>query len=1041
MSTETNGTSSVEVERFARVFVKGPEELPSHADTYFDPERGYYFKLHLDEVSVTEATPLIEKAQERFKVDLVRRVQQDGFYKERVYVDSPGEVPDGFKVHRGPDGGIYYETGVQQVGVAEGSDETRNVAVIHWDDVELGDDIVFETPEGEEMFAEITDIEEQAEEADVIHVDAGGETYQAQPGTYSTSETDEKSLPTPAGELKAEGTVTSGTPGVHSARYSPQDDREDDEEENEGKTSDPRDIGKEDDVWTYYYGPDGGEGWMNMRTGEIRYQQARPGQAPEDGDGYGDWLNDDWTSPPEDPNELLPGQKVELWNPLTEGHVEGEVTGFREGEPEIDAEGIPANNTLLSEIAEEGGELTAIEEVGDVHPTNPDKIALDPQAVEGEIPDWAQQYEPGDTMYVDTSAVSVIDEPAREASVMGWNRHGQGLNIQPFEEIVEDNPETDTILVTDNNELSPEEYENILSGQQALEERGLEVGEDVVLEDEVYGEYIEAEVVEPVDGRVAVESEDGGTFFLDDEDFSLVEEYRYDPDDFNFSEGIDMSEVEIMDAVWVEGEGPYRVGSTPHPDDQHLRVFDEAGDELHDVEMEEIDAHSDETPPTALDWWEGAPPLSETIGVTDLEAGDTVEVDADGYDEYPDYEGPAEIVSGLDDGYVAETPDGEEVLVGYTEVEGETDSSVMDEFHGNNLSTVEGYEEPEDFEPGDTVTIDLTDNAPEDQVQATVIDTNTSEYTDTQNYVEVDLHGEEVDGKMKINMGSDWNRIVDVGGESGAQPEETEPEGEAPDVDEDSSAVAEPASAESEDTQAFDPTDYTPEDATGDKDMSAIGANHGNSKSAKHVVETPDGGQMVHTDLSHDSISVEDGERQMTGYHAMKHLDDNTLAHSADLGPDGWFANEVAPGVDVKDAGPEHTEAVDADDFHEMAAVQTIIGNADAHQNNIRVDEDGNLYAFDLDRAAGNVQGDWVGAFSHYDNTLDRIFGELEKSASALGIEMDRQQVIEAAEEVAQGLSDEEIVEIREDMMGVNPEFASTIRNNIAAFRNGEVEP
>jgi len=58
---------------------------------------------------------------------------------------------------------------------------------------------------------------------------------------------------------------------------------------------------------------------------------------------------------------------------------------------------------------------------------------------------------------------------------------------------------------------------------------------------------------------------------------------------------------------------------------------------------------------------------------------------------------------------------------------------------------------------------------------------------------------------------------------------------------------------------------------------------------------------------------------------------------------------------------PHSIRTVDYDDFVDMAARQVMVGNSDLHANNVRVDEDGTLYPFDLDRAGGDMTSDWVG--------------------------------------------------------------------------------
>jgi hypothetical protein len=746
----------VEVRQFARVFVDSPAEIPAQADAY-KSDRGYYYRLGLDSMSATDGSRLVKQAREHFDVEVVGQVVEGGrVTKERRYVDSVAEVPEGYQAQRGPQGGIFYETnplrdpsegsGRPQAGAVteEVGYSGQPVLAVQFDDVESGDRVAFETDDGQRDMGEVVQVDE---EEHIVTVESGD------------GMTDVAAAPLDVDTAKAEGTaggagpnaggdatVTTATEGVHNVVYSEEDEEEDEEDveaagdvavskehpdgplegdlycEDHGATFEVSEMEdgccpwcgehvskslykQEQGVWTYYYGPQGGEGWINMKTGDIRYQKQRPGEAPEGGDGYGDWLGDGWSEPPENPTDLLVGQQVEVYNPLEDEYEEGEVVDLENGEPQIDAEGLPTSNLPLSDLQDDGGEITAVEEVGDYHPAS-DMVALTPEAVEGEVEEWALNYEPGDPIYADTSDVNVIDEPAREFEVMGYDRKHGDIDVHPVDEMKEAVSDIDNVRVQAEDVLSEEEYAEIMSGQEAMAENDLEVGDEVYVEDTEYGEIKEGEIVEPIDGQVAVETEDGGTWFpFEQDDARIIDEYEYDPDDFDFAEGIDMDEVQVNDAVWVDGDGPYRVMSTPIPSDDFLPVLDPESGDNEFVDLEHIDAHSGETPPTGLEWWEAAE------------------------DPLP------------------------------TEEEDESEGS--DE-HVTNLSTVEGFTEPEDFEEGMAVTIDMIDSAPEDRVPAVITDINTSEYADHANNVEVDLQGDEVDGSMKVNMASDSNQIIEV---------------------------------------------------------------------------------------------------------------------------------------------------------------------------------------------------------------------------------------------------------------------------------------
>lgn len=65
-----------------------------------------------------------------------------------------------------------------------------------------------------------------------------------------------------------------------------------------------------ENIWIYYIT---GEGacWLDLDSGEVSNSKRRPGEPPEDGDGYGDWLTG-WTSLPDSPRTLSKGQMLEV---------------------------------------------------------------------------------------------------------------------------------------------------------------------------------------------------------------------------------------------------------------------------------------------------------------------------------------------------------------------------------------------------------------------------------------------------------------------------------------------------------------------------------------------------------------------------------------------------------------------------------------------------------------------------------------------------------------------------------------------------------
>lgn len=1064
MSVDSAGGSPVNIERFARVFVKGPEELPSGADTYYHPDRGYYFKLHLDDVTATEATPLIEKAQERFDVELVRRVMQDGFYKERIYIDRPSEAPDGYKVNEGPAGGLYYETGVQEVGVPEGSD-TRNVAVIHWEDVEVGDEIVFETPDGDENFAEITGIAEQSDEADAIQVEHDGEAYEAVPGTYTVDNGDEKSFGrldvTPA---KSEGSLTSGTSGVHSARYSPTDDEDDDDDEEKS-------LFKQG-VWTYYVGPEGGEGWMNIETGEVRYQKQRPGEAPEDGDGYGDWLGEGWSEPPDDLRDLQSGQVVEV---LTEEgeYVEGTVDLFDQDDGEfaqIDL-GPGEGNALVGPAGDD--ELTAVEEINDT-------------AVDGE-------FEVGDEVRIHTENLpeghpDYIDEEGviEDTVVVGGEK---------YYDVVDENGIT--INEFPGGDLEP------LDGEDESEGSGdvLEDGDTVEInwEEQDVGSNPDAEV-EYKDGELGFRIDGGmydGAWVHEDE---VAEVYGPDGETIDIDGGDDDDGYSEQ----LEGEGGLSDEEEAFLDEHNLNVGDQilvdghsaivqgalslyTDGEISHVDVEMVDSgDSMNVHPNMIDDAFTSPPETSADEIADEPEGNAPDEEETSsavaepvsepqiIDESLNTADPGEFTTAVEE-FAENNPDLAPMLTFHDEEElsehdvflsenGDAGVAVDPEGDIQNVFSAEGAEVDGDvlmeqaFEAGGQM-LDCYDGFLTDFYQSHGFDvTGTMDFNpefapdgwdenphlEGQPDVMFMAHEPGDVGEVPTYDGSEWDEAKDDSRRAAGAGADGGAEGEAVGGGELGPDSGSGEDGGDDDGVGFDPTEYSPDKVDEWRDMSTIGANHGNSVSAMEVAVMPDGTEMVHKDVDHHTVEESDITRELIGYEASKYLDDNVPAHAANV-DEGWAASEVAPGVDAKDATQTMKDQVTEEDFAEMAATQLIIGNSDLHQNNVRVDEDGNLYPFDLDRAGGDLQGDWVGKLDQYENTLDRIFGELEKSAMALDVDIGpgfREYIIEQAEEQAKSLTEEDVFgEMYDDITEVDTELGDVIADNILALTEGEVSP
>ena len=963
--TERSGIE-VDVREVARAYTGGdsPPHVPG-ADVRKN-DRGYYIRLDLEWLDTDEAASLLGKARERFDVEIAEQVfEDDELVKERRYVDSVTDVPDQYRPQRGPEGGVYYETNPVNSGGDDAPDagaaaETVGYAgepmlAVHFDDVAEGDRVAFERDDGDRDVGEVVEIDEDEH---IVTVESGdgttpvlAETYEVEkslhkdcdghhvgPGEFDGYELEEREMlceeadevfeeelidgvegkcpfcdeVVTVGEVYEQdhggvenvdkdgdaggdgsgdaGTLTSDTAGVHNERHSEVDlpdecrlcganDRQEGAMVCAECTDD--DVAKAEGKWVSFVGPEGGEGWVNLQTGEKRYQKERPGEGPEDLDEPK--FPDGWDEAPDDADALLPGQTVEIYDGPGEEYYEGEyVEEHPAGGPAVETD---EGDTLL--IGDEyGTEITAVEEIGETHPEE-SGVSLDPDHADAE--EWARQFEPGDTVPLDTSAVSITDEDAMEFEVMGWvneemNNSGW-LAVHPNETFQEADPDATHIAVAEEQLLTEEEYEQALA----------EGSED---DEPDKGEYVDVGEDETVDPEQV--SEGTGVFFE-----------RYDGQILNGEV------VGTAGGISVEGED----GAVyPIPEDGEIQAIHESGTDA----VTTPDGSDEET--------DTAPADPEAFAA--LEPGDTV-IDA--------HHGEVEFV---------EYNEGDE-------------TAVIDGPIGEEAAPIDELEIPDETAGGS------------DDPQPTAL------------------------------------------------PDEEDDDGDV-----------HPAEQETYDLESYDPSDVEEY-----RDMSDIGANHGNSVAAMDVAVLPDGSKMVEKDVDHHSVTQDDIERELAGYKAGKHLDENIPTHVADL-EEGWAASEVVPGVDAKDATDEMKEAVDTGDFVEMAATQVLLGNSDLHQNNVRVDEDGNLYPFDLDRCAGDVQGDWVGNLSHYDDSLDRMLGELEKSAEALDVDTGygfRETIIDEAQQIANEIDGPTQHLIQEDVGEVNEEFAEQIAKNIAAFANGEV--
>jgi len=227
-----------------------------------------------------------------------------------------------------------------------------------------------------------------------------------------------------------------------------------------------------------------------------------------------------------------------------------------------------------------------------------------------------------------------------------------------------------------------------------------------------------------------------------------------------------------------------------------------------------------------------------------------------------------------------------------------------------------------------------------------------------------------------------------------------------------------------------------------------MNVSHGNTMAAKQTAYFSDGTKAVYTDTSHPDADEDLGRRAVTSARLAREMFEDYEEHGVPQitgdPEDGYFFSGAAPGYDVAAAPDEYKEAVDPDDFYRHAAVQVLLGNNDAHSNNVKVDEDGNLHWFDMDHAGGSFDAPALKKSFKYDDGWDRIFGELARTASNEGLGLDqpdeaRRKIYETAVDFAQEISEEDIQSAREHAAQFDDGFASNMAENIKRLKNENV--
>lgn len=805
---------------------------------------------------------------------------------------------------------------------------------------------------------------------------------------------------------------------------------------------DDAEVGEGDqDVWVYYVGPQGGEGWQNMNTGEVRYQKERPGPGPEGGDGYGDWLGDGWSEPPDDLHELASGQPIEVYD-----HDAGEYSEQEFHADEVSEDGTeyyPGYDMQITAVGEydpfenfyEGNGITEEEYFDHVLDHVPEDAGEAARALavgesyEVELPTLDTTVELPFEGYV------TPENPAASASSAGlgvpWDalpeevQEGVG-EPQPFLTLPDDAVED---MVVGFDEVAgeavepPDDWVEIDSTDELAE------GMQVMYQSQTQDEAIESEVVDV--------NEQG--------DVLTAEDHYLWPDHDDFD-------------VWAPE------AAEPYPDVDVDEEAEELLDEIEEYEAEgSAEAEPDEGTP-AIDWVEAAP--EDFNSAVEAFIDDNPEMGAYLTEHPPEELADHQLYLSEDGGAgAAVSPEGDiQNVFNHTGPSGAGEAALQKaiEEGGRTLDCYDGFlpglykdngfaetarqEFVADYAP------DALEYDPEDPPDVVFMhyepegDTSeTSEYIDDWGQAKQLSRDRAVEPGGGDTGGSGGAQERGVGGEeSGAHPDTGAADGQT--VAEGS--VGHPVDRAPEGLYADAGLgDFAPDDVVETYGMDKVNATTGNTVQAKQVAELADGTEVVYTDTSHHMGDPDLGMRAVAGAQFARELFDDYTEHGVpeiDGDPhDGYFFSATAPGEDVAVAPSEYKQAVDPDDFYRQAAIQVMLGNNDAHVNNVKVDEGGGLHWFDMDHAGGSIHNpSALNKSFEYDDGWDRIFGELARTGTGLGLGDEtevRQGIFEQATSLAAELvDDDQLSAARSHTASYNDEFADNIVNNIKDLANGE---
>ena len=193
------------------------------------------------------------------------------------------------------------------------------------------------------------------------------------------------------------------------------------------------------------------------------------------------------------------------------------------------------------------------------------------------------------------------------------------------------------------------------------------------------------------------------------------------------------------------------------------------------------------------------------------------------------------------------------------------------------------------------------------------------------------------------------------------------------------------------------------------------------------VLEMEDGSEVFRVDVD-DEETKEARDRTMTAYNFLEEIGGHVTEY--DVAEDGsWFASREVNGEILRTAPDDYRDKIEKDHVTEVMAEQLIVGNWDAHPENLAVDENGQLQVFDFDNASSDM--------SEYEN-ISAFRQTLSYVSGMVDDDIDMNEVTEKAEELVTQIS-LDMVDSVEGEKGSNSEFLEQINMNLGAIMEGEL--